>query len=355
MTNTDHEPRAGSFRIGDGLVGPGQPAYIIAEIGSNHGGDLARTKELIDACAAAGADAVKFQSWTPDLLQNSMDVADDGTLTPSKALPILRQYELPVEWHGELAEHCRRRGVHFLSTPFDLDRARLLRELGVPAMKISSSDLVYDELLREVAGYGLPVLLSTGMGDLGDIEWALERLGPGRDDVALLQCVGAYPPQYEDANLRALTTLTAAFGLPVGISDHYPGHDTVVAAVTLGACIIEKHVTLSRADGTPDAFFSLEIDELQALVEAVRRIEAALGDGRKRCMESERGGLKYGRRGVFAARELKAGETVTREMLAVVRPNVSELKPRDLGLIVGQRLARDVPAGTPLGRGDLQP
>lgn len=355
MTYRHHPlPDSRAFSIGGRLVGRWQPAYIIAEIGSNHGGSLARAKELVDASAAAGADAVKFQSWTAELLQNSMDVAEDGSLTPSTALPILRQYELPVEWHVALTEHCRLRGVQFLSTPFDPGKARLLRDLGVPAMKISSSDLVFDELLEEVAGYGIPVLLSTGMGSLGDIEHALELLGRGRHDVALLQCVGAYPPQYEDANLRALTTMAAAFGLPVGLSDHYPGHDTVMAAVALGACIIEKHVTFSRSDGTPDAFFSLEMEELQAMVTAVRRIEAAMGDGQKRCMESERGGVKYGRRGVFAARDLKAGEVLSRDMLAVVRPNVSEVKPHDVRRATGRRLARDIPAGTPLSRDDIQ-
>jgi sialic acid synthase SpsE len=342
-----------TLRIGHRTIGPGHPAYIIAEVGSNHGGNLGTAFELIDACAAAGADAVKFQSWTSLMLHNSMDVAADGTLSPSKVVPILDRYELPVEWHRKLFERCRERNVDFLSTPFDADRARLLRDVGVPAIKISSSDVTFDELLTEVGGYGIPVLLSTGMADLAEISHALVLLGRNRKDIVLLQCTAAYPPAVEDANLRAIGTLAHEYGLPVGISDHYPGRDTVVAAVALGACVIEKHVTLSRRAGTPDAFFAIEMDELKSLVDGVRAVETALGDGKKRCMTSERGGLVGGRRGVFAARDLAAGDVIERNMLAIVRPNVTELQPGDVRKLIGARLARDVPAGAPLQRADV--
>jgi sialic acid synthase SpsE len=327
--------------------------YIIAEVGSNHGSCLETALAYIDACSACGVDAVKFQSWRALCLQNAMDVADDGTLTPSKVIPVLERLELPDDWHPRLADHCRARGVDFLSTPFDVGRARMLADLGVAAIKVSSSDLTYDELVAEVGGYGIPVLLSTGMANLEEVGHALSILGPDRNDVVLMQCTAAYPPRIEDANLRAITTLRETFGTPVGISDHYPGHDTVVAAVALGATVVEKHVTMSRDAGTPDAPFAIEIDELRELVGAVRNVERALGTGEKICQESERGGLRGGRRGLYAACDLRAGEVISRDSVAVVRPNVGQLQPRDLDRIIGAYVMRDIPAGTPLHPADV--
>lgn len=336
------------IKIGTTAVGTGHPTFIIAEIGTNHGGSLERAKRLINACAEAGANAVKFQSWTAELLNNVKEVDADGRLTDSKVIPILKKYELPDEWHTELAAYCNSFNIHFLSTPFDLEHARLLRDIGVPAIKISSSDLVYDELLEEMSTYSLPVLLSVGMANLGEIEHALECLGPARDRTVLLHCIAAYPPVYEDANLRAIHTLRKAFGLPVGFSDHLPGHEMALPAVALGACVIEKHVTLSRQDDTPDSFFALTIDELRLLIQAVRRLEAAMGDGQKRCMPSEKEGLTGGRRCVFAACDLTVGEVLTRSDLAVVRPNIGEIKPCHLKSLIGRMLRVDVPQGAPL-------
>ena len=322
--------------------------YIIAEVGSNHNGNLELALDYIDACAKAGADAVKFQSWKALGLHNAFDISQDGSLTPSKVIPILKKLELPDDWHLKLAERCRTLGVDFLSTPFDVERARFLRNLGVPMIKISSSDLTYDELVAEVGTYGVPILLSTGMANCDEIAHAIELLGRGREDIVLLQCTAAYPPRIEDANLRAIKTLQKQFGTQVGISDHYPGRDTVIAAVALGATIVEKHVTFSRQAGTPDAPFAIEIDELRDLVTAIRMLEHALGNGKKMCMESERDGLRGGRRGLFAAHTLKSGEVLARDAIAVVRPNVSELQPCDLRSVIGKHVSCDIPAGTPL-------
>lgn len=335
--------------IGGRRYGGVQPTYIIAEVGSNFDGDLALARDYVRACAEAGVDAVKFQSWQSTRLQNPMDVADDGQLSPSPLIPILDKYQLPAEWHGELQQYARSLGVDFLSTPFDLERAELLRQLGLPLIKIASGDLTFDPLLETVGGYGVPLLLSTGMADLEEIAHALDSLGAtDRRDVVLLHCVAAYPPDIADANLLALRTLAERFDLPLGISDHYPGHDTVLAAIALGAVVVEKHVTFSREATTPDAPFALEMDELADMVRAVRRLEQALGDGAKQCRESERGGLVGGRRSLFAACELKAGEPVRTEDVAVVRPNIAELKPQDLDRLLGRRPLRDIPLGTPL-------
>lgn len=327
---------------------PKHSTYVIAEVGSNHGGSLRVALDHIDACAAAGVDAVKFQSWTARGLQNPFDVAENGDLIPSKVLPILAKFELPEDWHSALAERCFEKGVDFLSTPFEISRARLLRDLGVSAIKISSSDLTYDELLSEVGAYGLPIFLSTGMANMQEIAHALDLLGRDRDDITLLQCTAAYPPKIEDANLRAITTLQRGFNVRVGLSDHYPGHDMVVAALALGASVIEKHVTISRSAGTPDAQFAIEMEELSALVNVIRSVELALGDGKKLCRHSERDGLRGGRRGLFAARSLKVGDILSREAIAIVRPNISELQPGDLSAVLDKQVLCDIPAGTPL-------
>jgi len=327
----------------------GGPVYLVAEIGTNHGGSLAKARELAAACAEAGADAVKFQSWRTEGLQNPVDLGAGGRLVESKAWSILKQYELPDEWHRVLAGDCRASGLDFLSTPFDPDRARLLRSLGCPAVKIASGDLTYTELLIEVGSYGLPVLLSTGMSTLAEIEAALNWLDPeGSGQVVLLHCVAAYPPEPAEANLRALTTLAQVFGRPVGLSDHYPGHSLALAAVALGACVIEKHVTDSRQAGTPDAPHSLEVSEFQRLVEEVRQLEAALGDGLKRPMPSEAGGLLEGRRCAYAACDLPAGKVLERDDLAVVRPNAGPIPPKCVTEIIGWRTKRFVPRGTPI-------
>lgn len=338
-----------SLSIGGQVYGADKATYIIAEVGSNFDGDLSLARDYVRACADAGVNAVKFQSWQSHKLQNQMEVTDSGELQPSRLLPILDKYALPVPWHRELRDYAKSLGVDFLSTPFDLERARLLRQLELPLIKIASGDLTYDQLLKEVGGYGLPLLLSTGMASLEEIEHALACVGDqGRKDIVLLHCVAAYPPEIKDANLLALRTLADRFALPVGISDHYPGHDTVLAAVALGAVMVEKHVTFSREAATPDSPFALEMDELAAMVVAVRRLEQALGDGRKVCRSSEQAGLVGGRRSLFAACDLKAGDRVSAVDIAVVRPNIAELKPQDLDRLVGMRIRQDIPLGTPL-------
>lgn len=340
---------SGNFQIKGRLYGGSHSAYIIAEIGSNHAGQLKRAKEFIVACAQAGANAVKFQSWSAPKIQNIKDVGADGSLQDAKAIPILTKYEVPDEWHGELAGFCQEQGVDFLSTPFDLDKARLLRSIQVPAIKIASGDLTYDQLLKEVGQYDLPILLSTGMANLGEIERALELLEQSdQRDIVLLHCTAAYPPDLKDANLLTIRTLRDTFDLPVGISDHFPGHDTILAAIALGASVVEKHVTFSRADGHPDSPFALEIPEFQAMVASIRSLEIALGNGKKCCMPSELGGQIGGRRCLFAARDLVVGQTLTLEDVAVVRPNIGELKPHHLDQVLGSRIKETIPAGTPL-------
>lgn len=326
--------------------------YIIAEIGSNHAGSLERAKELIRQSASAGVDAVKFQSWIADKIQNTKELDNAGKLVDSEVFSFMQRFQLPTEWYEELADLSRVLGVDFLSTPFDIGTARVLKALEVPAIKISSSDLVYDELLSEVGSYGTPVFLSTGMATLGEVEHALKCIG--HNNVVLFHCVAMYPPVFDEANLRVIETLQRSFGLPVGFSDHFPGHEIDLAAVTLGACCIEKHVTLARDDGAPDSFYALEMDELTAMVKAIRQLEKSLGDGHKRCMPCEEGGLIGGRRCLYAARDLSPGDILHRDDIAVVRPNIGELKPRHLTEVIGRHLTASVARGTPLQWGHMK-
>ncbi len=324
--------------------------YVIAEIGSNHAARLERAIEYIDACADAGADAVKFQSWTTADIQNSLD---PDTHQPSPVYDILERYELPVEWHAKLKSRCDERGVDFLSTPFDINKARLLKELNVPAIKIASGDLTYTQLLNEVAEYGIPVLLSTGMATPDEIAQALTDLGDAATRTVLLHCVGAYPPAFEDANVRAVQTLSETFNRPVGISDHYPGYATIIAAIALGARVVEKHVTFSRNEDNPDSPFALEINEFAEMIRQIRIMESALGDGVKQCRESEAGGKSGGRRSLYWRVSLNPGDVVREEHIAVVRPNAGDYQPRDLDALVGKALAVDVCAGHAVCRTDF--
>ena len=234
------------IKIGDRLVGKEELTFIIAEIGSNHDGSLERAKELIQASKEAGADAVKFQSFTAGGLFNPYK-PENGKWIPHPAYPVIEQLTLPEEWHYELKEYADSIGIIFLSAPFDPDRAALLHKVGVPAFKVASGDLTNEPLLKQLAGYKKPLIISTGAAYLGEVERAIEVIrNEGNEEIAILHCASLYPPRFEDSNIRAMATLSTAFDLPVGYSDHTPGWTVPIAAVTLGGCIIEKHLTFSK-------------------------------------------------------------------------------------------------------------
>lgn len=325
--------------------------YVIAEVGSNHAGDLQQALRYIDACADAGADAIKFQSWTASEILNRIDPVSNE---PHPAFSVLEQYQLPLSWYPQLKQHCIHSNIDFLSTPFDIDSARVLRDTGVPAIKIASGDLTYNQLLKEVGSYQLPILLSTGMANLVEIELALQELGKAaRQSTILLHCVGAYPPDIRDANLRAITTLADTFKLPVGLSDHYPDDTTALAAIALGARVIEKHVTFSRTSGTPDSPFALEVDEFKTMVDHIRQLQQALGDGLKQCRPSEAGGIVGGRRSLYWKVDLEEGEHINEQHLAVLRPNSGDFQPIDVNRLIGRKLVRAVSAHRPVSHLDV--
>jgi sialic acid synthase SpsE len=333
------------FEIAGRHVGPGHPCYVIAEAGANHNRDLGTAKALIDVAAEAGADAVKFQTYraegmysrktpNPSYLGKAALLKDQETVWE-----LIKRVEIPWEWHEPLAAHAVAADVHFLSTPFEEAAVDLLESVSVPAYKIASYEITHLPLIEHCARTGKPLLISTGMASLADIERALDAAnGAGCESIALLHCAINYPPRFEDLNLRAIDTLRTAFQLPVGWSDHTPGHTADVAAVALGAVMVEKHYTLSRDQEGPDHGFAIEPDELAAMVTAIRETEASLGSPVKRVTEAEAEMFRIGRRSLVAARDLQAGEVVQREDLAVKRPGYG-IPVYELDVVVGRQVA----------------
>lgn len=343
-------PQQLTVPIGDRSVGPGQPVFVIAEAGVNHNGDLAVAKALIDVAVEAGADAVKFQTFHADLLA-TLDAPKAAyqlqtTAAEESQVEMLRRLELSTEAHRELQSHCQRREIVFLSTPFDEAAVDLLDELGVPAFKISSGDLTNSPLLEHVAAKGKPVIVSTGMSELSEVIEAVSVLdAAGCVNPILLHCVTDYPANPADVNLKAMQTLRSAFNLPVGFSDHTEGIDIALAAVALGACVIEKHFTLDRSLPGPDHRASLEPHELRQLLQSIRRVEAALGSGRKVPAPSEIETARVARRSLIAARDIPAGVILKREMIVLRRPGTG-LPPSRMATLLGRRALRQISAGS---------
>lgn len=328
--------------------GESRPCYVIAEAGSNHNGDLETAMRLVDAAADAHADAVKFQSFSADGIYSrftppARHLVDKGAMEEQESMwDLMKRLELPNEWLVQLRDRAAERGLDFLSTPFEESAVDVLIHLGVPAIKIASYEITHLPLIEYAARSGLPLLLSTGGADLHDVELALAaaRRG-GAGDIVLLQCTLDYPPRPHSLNLSAITTLRQAFGVPVGYSDHSMGSAADVAAVALGAVVIEKHFTLDRAAEGPDHTFSLDPDELTAMVADVRFAEAALGDGRKQPSPDEADNRRIGRRSFVAAHRIRAGTVVTEDLLAVKRPGFG-ISPSLREALVGRRSSRDI-------------
>ncbi|HUP32557.1 MAG TPA: N-acetylneuraminate synthase [Gaiellaceae bacterium] len=337
-------------RIGARQVGPGRPCFVIAEVGVNHDGSLDRALLLIEAAAEGGADAVKFQTFraeriaTVDAPKAPYQLA--GTDPEESQLDMLRRLELTPDAHRTLKAAAESHGLEFLSSMFDEESADLLAGLGVSAFKIPSGEITNLALLAHVGLLGRPVILSTGMADLGEVETALGELeAAGNYRVVLLHCVSAYPAPVAEANLRAMATMEAAFGVPVGFSDHTLGSEVALAAVALGACMIEKHLTLDRSAPGPDHAASLEPPAFGELVRGIRAVESALGDGQKLPAPSERATAAVARKSLVAARDIAAGTVVTDEMVVLSRPGTG-LPPGARDLIVGRVAAVDIARGT---------
>src|SRR6185369_17047632 len=341
---------ATTIQVGDKRIGAGAPVFIIAEAGVNHNGDLDMAKRLIHVAVAAGADAVKFQSFKAEVLVTATapkaNYQTQTTPAAESQLEMLRKLELSKEDHEELAAYCKSKGILFLSTPFDEASADLLDTLSVPLFKISSGDLTNTPLLTHVAKKQKPVILSTGMANLAEVREAVETLNAaGCDKIVLLHCVSDYPADPADMNLRAIQTLRETFGVPAGFSDHTQGLEVALAAAALGASVIEKHFTLDRTLPGPDHRASLEPAELTTFISGIRTVESSLGNGEKVPTAREIETAKVARRSIVAAQTIPSGKIVERHMLAVKRP-ATGLPPAQLDSIVGRKTRVEIREGT---------
>ena len=336
--------------IGRLLVGQGQRCLLIAEAGVNHNGSLATAQALVDCAVRAGADAVKFQTFQAERLVTvgapKAEYQLRATAQSESHLEMLRRLELSRENHRTLQACCARSRIMFLSTPLDEDSADFLFELGVPAFKIPSGELTNLPFLAHIARKGRPLIISTGMATLGEVGSAVETCREaGNANLILLHCVSNYPATPADVNLRSMQTMASAFDVPVGYSDHTLGIEISLAAVALGSCVIEKHVTLDRSLPGPDHAASIEPDELAELVRSIRTIEAALGDGAKKPAPSEAVTAAVARKSLVAARDIPAGSKLTEEMVAIKRPGTG-LAPTMRSKFLGRTAVRNIAEGT---------
>jgi N-acetylneuraminate synthase len=341
---------AEGFAIAGRAIGQDHPPFVIAELSGNHNGRLERALELIDAAAEAGADAVKLQTYTADTItidHRGPGFVIEGGLWAGRTLhDLYSEAFTPFEWHGALFERARARGVIAFSSPFDETAVELLESLDAPAFKIASFEAVDLPLIRRAARSGRPLIISTGMTSPREIEEAVSACRDAGSPAALLHCVSAYPARHADANLRMIPRLSDDFGCPVGLSDHTLGTSAAVAAVALGASIVEKHVTLARVDGGPDAAFSLEPDELARLVQDCRNAWEALGSADYRRGADEAANKQF-RRSLYVVRPVARGAVLTSQDVRSIRPGFG-LEPKHLDSVLGRRARRDLARGEPL-------
>lgn len=332
------------INIGGKIVGKDHPAYVIAEIGSNHNQDWDIAIRTIDAAVEAGVDAVKFQTFRADVHVSKFARMPSYLMEGESIQELLRSLELDRTWHRPLMAYCIQRGVHFFSSPCDFEAVDELAALDVPAMKVASFDLTDLRLISHIAKTGKPVILSTGLADWMDIQRALDACYKvGNHQVILLQCTSLYPAPTEMSNLRAMESMSSAFFVPTGYSDHTIGDTVTCAAVAMGACMIEKHFTLDRNLPGPDHSFAMEPHELKEMVQRIRTIEAARGDGIKngpRGPEIEM--AEKVRRSIHAARDIAEGEVIDEGMLAIKRPGLG-ISPHLLPELIGRKAKRSIP------------
>lgn len=320
---------------------------IIAEAGVNHNGSLELAKKLVDEAKRAGADYVKFQTSTPEkvisVFAEQAEYQKNNTGIQESQLDMVRKIMLSLEEFRPLKEYCDKVGIKFMSTPFDLDAIDLLASFGMDYMKVPSGEITNLPYLRKIATLRMPVILSTGMSRIGEVEDAINILiygGMKREDIILLHCNTEYPTPYEDVNLKAMLTLRDTFGVRVGYSDHTKGIEVPIAAVAMGAEVIEKHFTLDHNLPGPDHVASLEPKELKAMVDSIRNIEKAIGSGLKVVSSSEEKNIKIARKSIIAAKDIKAGELLTEENLTVKRPG-NGVSPMLWDSVIGTKAKRD--------------
>ncbi|MFF5173183.1 pseudaminic acid synthase [Micromonospora sp. NPDC000089] len=342
-----------TVKIGPHVVGAGERPFVVAEMSGNHNGDLDRALAIVDMVAESGAHALKLQTYRPDTLTIDVDapafrISDGHDLWGGERLyQLYERAHTPYEWHEPIFNRARQHGLTVFSSPFDRTAVELLEELDVPAYKIASSELVDLPLIKLVASTGKPMVISTGMATVAEIDAAVRTAREGgAAGIVLLACTASYPAPPQDSNLRRIPVLADTFGVPVGLSDHTPGIGVPVASVALGACLIEKHVTLSRGDGGVDSDFSLEPAELAAMTVESERAWAALGGTVIGPTPAEKEGLRF-RRSLFVVEDVRAGDEVTAANVRSIRP-AGGLAPVEIDRVLGRTFASDVAKGTPL-------
>lgn len=337
--------------------------FIIAEAGVNHNGSIELALKLVDAAKDAGADAVKFQTFKAEKLATynapKAKYQVENTGSGESQFEMLKKLELSLPQHKELMAYCKEREILFLSTPFDEESADMLDDMGMITFKVPSGEITNKPLLQNIAAKCKPVILSTGMSYLGEVERAIswfneiwDKLGD-RPELSLLHCVSNYPAAVEDTNLSAINTMQKAFGLPVGYSDHTMGIEIPIAAVAIGAEIIEKHFTLDRNMKGPDHNASLEPDELETMVRAIRNVEKAMGDGIKRPAKNEEDTVNVARKSLVAARDIRSGDTISTDNVAIKRPG-DGIPPKFKDVVVNMQAQRDIAADSVIRWEDLK-
>jgi pseudaminic acid synthase len=338
-------------------IAPGHPAYIVVEMSANHNQDFEQAVRILQAAKDAGADAVKLQTYTADTLTINSDMeyfrVGGGTIWDGRNLyDLYGEAYTPWDWQPKLKKIADDLGLDLFSTPFDHTSVEFLEKMGVPAYKVASFEVVDLPLIRLIAKTGKPIIVSTGMATLAEIEDAVDAIRKaGNDQLALLKCTSAYPALPEEMNLRTIPHLSEAFNVPAGLSDHTLGIAVPIAAVALGACIVEKHFTLSRSIPGPDSTFSLEPHEFKAMVEAIRTVEKALGRVHYGVTEQEAKSRVF-RRSLFVMKDIAAGETFSKENVRSIRPGHG-LSPKHLNEVLGRKAALDIKRGTPLRWSDI--
>jgi pseudaminic acid synthase len=341
-----------AFSIGARKIGPGQPVYIIAELSANHHQNFEQAVRIIQAAKEAGADAVKLQTYTPDTITIQSDREcfhiGGGTLWDGRTLyELYSEAYTPWEWQPKLKQVANDLRIDLFSSPFDATAVDFLESMNVPAYKLASCELVDIPLIEHIAQTGKPIVMSTGMATLEEIDEAVGvARQAGATQIALLKCTSAYPAFPDEMNLRTIPELARRYYVPVGLSDHTTGIAVPVAALALGACIVEKHITLSRTEKGPDSAFSLEPDEFRSMVKALRTAEAALGGIHFGATAREESSRVF-RRSLFIVQDVKSGEAFTELNIRSIRPGHG-LHTRHFKEILGKRSARDITRGTPL-------
>lgn len=333
------------------FIGEKTPTYIIAEMSANHGGSLDRAKEIIHAAKEAGADCIKIQTYTPDTITINCDNdyfhIGDGTWKGENLYQLYGKAYTPWEWQAELKAEAERVGIDFFSTPFDRTAVDFLEEIGVQFYKIASFELVDIPLIQYVASKGKPIIMSTGMATLAEIEDAVQAIREqGNDQIALLRCASAYPAITDEMNLKTMQNMAETFGVPVGLSDHSMGSVGAVTAVALGANIIEKHFCLDRSIENPDASFSMNPQEFKQMVSDIRQAEKAIGKVCYGTTKQEESSIVF-RKSVFCVKDIKRGEKITADNIRVIRPGYG-VKPKYYGEMLGQKALCDIKRGTPM-------